>query len=535
MNKKMFQKINKNNILVISIILIAIVIRIINWPNGIKGINCDEAMMAINARSIMKTGCDIYGTRFPIYFEAWQIAGQSALPTYLVALSIRLLGDSLLAIRLPILLISLISIWIIYLLTKKVFNEKVAIIVLFLTAINPWHIMQSQWNLDCNLFPHILLIAIYLLYKGVEEKKRKFIYSSMIFFGLSMYCYGIAIYIVPLFLLIIGIYLLKNKYVTIKEFIFCVVLYLIISIPILSMYLINFLKLDTINFLGISIQRFGYDSRKNDMIIFSNHPLKQLRINISYILNLMLFQNDALVWNAISTFGTLYMQSTIFVIAGIIFIIEDKKDKRKRVLLLWFVISLMTGIFVNKTNINRMNMIWYSMIILTGYGIYEFSKLIKSKWGERIIVLLYIVSFLLFSFTYYNSYQDRISNSYTFDKGLVKACEFVNDIDEKEIIISEKANTSSEWVYYRYALEYNHESAISREELLSYYYGNNEQINWFNSDKKKYNTIDLKEDNELKENLYLIRENEENNIKNISDYKVNTFGKYLVLQKIKGA
>ena len=43
MNKKIYV------ILVILIFIFAIVIRIINYPNAISDINCDEAMTAINA------------------------------------------------------------------------------------------------------------------------------------------------------------------------------------------------------------------------------------------------------------------------------------------------------------------------------------------------------------------------------------------------------------------------------------------------------------------------------------------------------
>ena len=157
---------NKKKIVIIFttilIFAIGIGIRIYKWPNIVGDINCDEAILAINAKSIAQSGRDMYGTLFPVYFESWLIGGQSALPTYLVSLLIEFFGYNLFSIRFPILLFSILSLFIIYSLTKKIFNEKVSIIVLLLTAISPWQLMQSEWNLDCNLFPHIILIAIYL-------------------------------------------------------------------------------------------------------------------------------------------------------------------------------------------------------------------------------------------------------------------------------------------------------------------------------------------------------------------------------------
>ena len=318
---------NKENILFFIIILFAILIRVVNWPNGIRDINCDEAMMAVNAKSIAQTGKDIYGTKLPIYFEGWLVGGQSAIPTYLVSIAIGIFGCSLFAVRLPILIISIISIIIIYLLSKEIFNKKIAIIVLFLTAINPWHIMQSQWNLDCNMFPHIFLIAIYLLCSGIKTNNKIKLYSSMIMFGISMYTYGISIFFVPLFLLVIGIALIIKKKISIKELLISSAIYILISIPILTMYIINYLKLDTIEVFGITIQRFYYSVRNEDMLIFSNNVFEQFKTNIISTIETIVLQNDDLIWNTIKGYGTVYIFSIPFIAIGI----ADLTNKKKQI------------------------------------------------------------------------------------------------------------------------------------------------------------------------------------------------------------
>ena len=50
--------------------------------------------------------------------------------------------------------------------------------------------MQSRWSFDCNLFPHVFLIAVVLLIAGL--KKKPLLYLSMVMFGLCSYAYGIA-------------------------------------------------------------------------------------------------------------------------------------------------------------------------------------------------------------------------------------------------------------------------------------------------------------------------------------------------------
>ena len=75
-------------------------------------------MTAINANAIAETGKDIYGTSFPVYLEAWRVFGQSVFLMYCIAICIKIFGISLIAVRLPMLLISIISLFVFYDLKK---------------------------------------------------------------------------------------------------------------------------------------------------------------------------------------------------------------------------------------------------------------------------------------------------------------------------------------------------------------------------------------------------------------------------------
>lgn len=165
------KKIKKNKLIFFCIIILGIAIRVIKWPNIIEGMHCDEAMTAINANTIANYGTDMYGMSYPVFFETWKWGGQTAVLTYFMSLCIKVLGFNMMTIRLPMLIISMISIVVMYLLTNKIFkNNKIALISMLLTAISPWHILQSSFSLDCNMFPHISLIAIYMLYMRNRKK-----------------------------------------------------------------------------------------------------------------------------------------------------------------------------------------------------------------------------------------------------------------------------------------------------------------------------------------------------------------------------
>ena len=118
--------------------------------------------------------------------------------------------------RLPQLLVSMMGAVCFYLFVRDSFGRRAGLIAAALVAINPWHMLQSRWALDCNLLPHFFMAGLYFLNRGLSGR-RVWLYVSMVCFGLCMYCYGIAIYTVSLFLLFTGLYLVLKKRLSIAE------------------------------------------------------------------------------------------------------------------------------------------------------------------------------------------------------------------------------------------------------------------------------------------------------------------------------
>lgn len=487
-----------------SIIIVAIIVRIAMWPNTFNEINCDEAMTAINAKSIADTGKDIYGTSYPVYFSAWQYTGQSAMLVYIMAICIKIFGASILAVRMPLLLISIVSLFVIYDFCKRIFkNKDIALIVLALVSICPWHIMQSRWSLDCNLFPHFMLISIYFLYIGLNNKKL--LYISMIMFSLTMYTYGLSIYVVPLFLVVLAVYLCINKKVTIKDLIICILIYIAFSIPIILMYIVNFFKLEDMQIGPLTIQYFKYATRTNDMLLFSNNILQTLMCNFRNLVKLIYTQYDKLPWNGIEEYGTIYSFSLIFFVVGLICLIKKKDEFDNIVIFIinaWLILSAFLGLNISDININRLNIIWYPMLIVTGYGIYKVSSNIKKdKIIISTIATIYLILFVTFNYKYYAEHINKIEKSFCWSNGIKSATEYATDLNKQNIEIDEDVLKNGAMpVYIKYVSEFY-----------------NSNINY------SYNKI-----TNIKENtVYILKE--ENLIKDFEKYEQVKFLNYIVV------
>lgn len=450
---------NKSKIIIILIFIVAILSRIYLWPNTIDDINCDEAMTAINAKAISETGCDMYGTRLPVYFETWLFGGQSAFLTYFMALCIKIFGFNIFAIRLPMLIISLLSIFVFYKLVNIIFeNKNITIISLAILVINPWHIMQSLWSLDCNMFPHLFLVSLYLFAKSIKLKKHFLLYLSMIFFGITTYTYGVALYFVPIFLVSYMIIALKNKELSWKNVTISALIVCIVAFPLILMSIINIFKLNSINIGPITIPFFEYFSRNKDMIFYSENIIKQFFMNFIFIFSLILYNYDGLIWNAIKGFGTIYTGSIILAIVGIYSLFKKTNIKKqyKRIIICWLVASLGVGLIINNVNINRLNIIWYPIIILTSYGIYNLVKMFKNKKSASVCLFtIFTICFLSFEYTFYKVESYNIENSDTWSKGFIKTLNYAKNLDESVIIDRSILNNYKNITFYIYNSDYN--------------------------------------------------------------------------------
>jgi 4-amino-4-deoxy-L-arabinose transferase-like glycosyltransferase len=340
----------------------------------------------------------------------------SALLSYFMAALYKLFGVSDITTRLPSLISSLAAIAALFFFVKKSSGNKTALFALLLAAVNPWQIMQARWSLDCNLFPHFVMFGILFLYFGL--RKEIFLYVSMLFFALSMYCYGIAFVSVPLILAIICVYLLCKRLINFKKAATCLGVYLFFSWPIYMVMVINALKLPTIQTAFFTIPFFPESLRMNDLVFYSSEPVKQLLSNAASLFNQVFLQKTDLPWNTVSNFGPLfYFTAPLFIVGLISFIRRGGKDANEKAAgfftLAWLFSSVFAGLIVKNVNVNRINIIFYPIIIISAYGL---AYIVKSFKNLRIVTLSLalpiLASCILFSSFYFNNYTRTLSFYY---------------------------------------------------------------------------------------------------------------------------
>lgn len=434
---------DKNNdfilyLIIIAAALIGTAVRLYRFGGAPGGFFCDEAMSAIDSKAIADYGTDHYGMKLPIYFQAWKNGQQSIMLGYLAAPFMKIFGLTKIAIRLPMLIVSIIAAVCMVLTVKDMFGKKAAAIAAVIAAVNPWHFLEGRWGLDCYMLPHFFIISVYLLNKGFKGK-RIYLYISMIFFGLSMYTYGISIYTIPLFLAIFGAYAVIKKHISIKELIISALIYLIIAFPYILCIMVNFFKWDTIQTPIFTIPRFYETQRQGDILFFMDEPLKQLMINLKELKNLIVFQqpDSATPAHAVEGFGTLYLCTLPLAVIGIVNLFT-KKDAVTRAILISALVMGLIGSLITYPYTWRIAILFYPVMVLAASGLCSLTE--KVKYSGYVSAAACIIIFSMFTATYYTTYSETMQK--WFFKGFCDALEYAEEFDTDKYYITSNSRSS---------------------------------------------------------------------------------------------
>ncbi len=396
------------------IAFIGVAIRVWQFGSVPGGFNQDGAMAAVDAKALADHATDRFGTFMPAHLYAWGYGQMSSLLSYMTAVFVKMFGLGPITARLPQLIMSVAGGVFFYLFIRDIFGKGAGLIAAAFVAINPWQLVQSRWALDCNLLPHFFMGGLYFLNKGLTGKSR-YTYISMIFFALCMYCYGITIYTIPVFLLTACVYYLIRKRLSVKDALISAAVYLAIAWPFLLTMAVNFFKWDTIELPFVTIQYFSGSVRSNDILLFSDTPMKQLAANVKALLNTTLLQKKDLPWNDIAGFGTMFLFTMPFFFAGFIEFFRRKTDGAKGLALLALLTGIWAGLLTNNVNVNRINIVYYGIMMFSVLGIYFVTTEIKYlKWPA---LGIYAVMGILLVTTYFGSYADMIKGQFYYGFG----------------------------------------------------------------------------------------------------------------------
>ncbi|MFP7737740.1 ArnT family glycosyltransferase [Priestia aryabhattai] len=219
----------KLNKYLIAILLLGFCLRILTFFIYGYDLNLqsDDANYRVSAEVLLKTGMLTYveHTIPTVHIMPGQV--------WLLSLPILLFGPgnaSLIATKIMFILLGTLSIYLLYKIGAKLFNEKAGLIAAFLLAIYLPQVLMDNITLTESPFLPAFLALIYFSLKLVEKKNMSTFLIMLLFYFIALFL-RVQIALYPVFLFI---YLLIKKYpfkLMMKQFSVSVVLLLIVMGP----------------------------------------------------------------------------------------------------------------------------------------------------------------------------------------------------------------------------------------------------------------------------------------------------------------
>jgi len=173
-------------LLIGAVLLVALFFRTYHLGRVPPGLDGDEMFNGWDADRVWEGN-------LPIYFAANY--GREPLLIYLIALTTRLLGLRIWAMRLASVLCGMIGLAFTWALARRLFNFRVAILTTALTSVSLWPLMLNRVALRVGLLPACQTAAAYALWRALGDADpsrpagRRWAVAAGLFTGLTLYTY----------------------------------------------------------------------------------------------------------------------------------------------------------------------------------------------------------------------------------------------------------------------------------------------------------------------------------------------------------
>lgn len=475
---------NLKKILFILIIFLAFALRFYRLSDT-PALNADEVAIGYNAYSLLLTGKDEHGNSWPIHFQSFNDY-KPGLYFYTVIPFVKVLGLNEWAVRIPGATLGVLTVLVIYLLTKELFkDEKISLFSLLLLAISPWHIHFSRGGWEVNLATFLITLGVLFFLKGL--KNPKYYTLSAITFSLSLYAYHAARVVVPLLgISLVAIYF-KDMFKKAKPIIISGIFLIVLLLPLAK---------DLVGPAGISraagvglfadpgpLNRIN-EQRGEHADLTSivpklfhnkvvNYGLAFLENWVSYYHGEFLFlSGDAIQRNKVPETGELYLFEIVTVVLGVIFLLKSSIINRKSVFIIfsWLLIApLASALTFQSPHALRAHNMVIPTTIISAFGLVKILDWLPARKLCAQALAGGLVILIGWSFMrYVHMYWVHMAKEYPYSSqyGVKELVSYVNENQEnyKNIVVTDRYDQP--YILFLFYMKYD-PAVFQKEQALT--------------------------------------------------------------------
>lgn len=404
----------------LAIFILALFLRVYKLGIFPVGFHSDEARVAWNSYSILKTGKDDRGNFLSLYYDTFGDYRPTGI-FYFTIPSLIIFGKNEFAVRFPSALFGALTVFPLYFFIVEILKKqgrepeniknKIALASSFLLAISPWHIEVSRATSEVIISTFFALSAMYFLVRLIKFGKSKDAIFTAILITISFFLYHSIRLLAPLFFLTITLFYLdkfkisKSKWLIIGNVIFVFLLSIFLTFTPEAKMRLNQVSITSDLDTKYEIDRLK--SEGSSILFDGKYVVLYKRFLTEYS---KYFSGQFLIGNSAKPYryttpgtGLLTIFELVILLIGIYQILRGKRNLLP--LLLLVISPLPSALTVEDApNLHRAFFMVPFLLIIESYGlIYIFNLKNKYKNSVRIIAVISLVTcFIYFSHMYLN-------------------------------------------------------------------------------------------------------------------------------------
>jgi len=432
----------------------------------------DELTMVYDSYSLLKTGMDQTGERFPLTFKMG--AGRPAGYVYGSIPFVAIFGPTEWGVRGLSFVSGMGMIILMYFLGKKLFDKNVGLWASFLTSISMWDIYLSRAGFEAHfaLFLSLFAVVVFL--------HKKYILMAFLF-GISAFTYPTFKLTIPLILFVLMVYsgfweTIKNKKFMVSILILILFAGFSVNESLNGVSDERFLKINILSDAKIReevIQKINEQRTLSDLPealkpFVYNKPLKYTRILFeSYIENLspefLFLRGDRNPRHNPGEWGMLYLIEMALLIVGL-FNLAKSDMKNFRFMVAWILIVPLATMLLGQTHALRNNFMLPPFLLIFAYSLTNSSLKFKT-----VILTMYFIQLIFVLTTIYNFAPNKFGSFWSVEAKKA-SLEALNKSKNENVILSTDID-NIEFAYPVYA-KIDPIEVISQYRKMPKVYGN---------------------------------------------------------------
>ncbi len=396
----------------VAILLLATFFRLFHLTQSPPALNWDEVSIGYNAYSILKTGRDEWGHRFPLFFKAY---GEYKLPgmIYSSIPAITVFGLNDFSVRLTPALIGVLAVYALYLLGRELFDEKIGLFASLLMAISPWHVHLSRASFEAGLALLFFELSALSFVRYLKHKTQASLLLATCYMLLAIYTYNSARILVPLFAFTY-LFLFRHHFRRLSKrsafILFSILLlvlpaYLQLTKPEARIRLNTLSILNNQGFLQQIGESRGYTRLPSPLpqLIHNKYTHLAYTVFFNYLktfsTEFLFFQGSHYTQRSVQGMGLLYLFELPLLIFGFYQLHRQHSQLAKFIIYPWLLLApLPSAITIDAPAALRSLNLLPSLLLIEALGSVYLFKLIRSK---SIILKLTLTTFILWNIAYF--------------------------------------------------------------------------------------------------------------------------------------